>query len=382
VAAIVSTLLLAAAGALAAAHSGNSRKAPTARIAKVPKGFVGMNLNPPFFDKAVKESAQLATMVSSGVESVRVVFNWAAAQPQENGPISFAGTDQIVGLAAARGMTVLPTVLYTPNWAAAPHPSITLAIPKSNAPYAAYVKALAQRYGPHGSYWSEHPGIRRLPIRAWQIWNEPNFKFDWPDRPFAPGYVALVRAARTAIKSVDPGGKVVLAGMPDFAWQYLSDIYRVPGARSTFDVVSVNPYTLAPKNVIVFLQKVRAVMDKHGDRRKPMIATETGWQSSNGHASDNFCCQTTVSGQTKKVAALLPLLAQNRVKLRLTSFYYYTWVGDEFRNAPSFNFAGLFRLRDGKFVAKPAYQAFRRGALAIERCKVKGPLATSCRKSG
>jgi arabinogalactan endo-1,4-beta-galactosidase len=214
----------------------------------------------------------------------------------------------------------------------------------------------------------------------WQIWNEPNFTFYWPRRPFAPSYVALVRAAHQAIKSADAGAKVVLAGMPNLAWQYLEDIYKVSGARSAFDVASVNPYTVQPKNVIVFLQKVRAVMDRYRDSKKPMLASETGWQSSNGHAADNFCCQVTISQQAGKVASLLPLLAANRARLGLQSFYYYTWVGDEFRQAPSFNFAGLFRFASGKLVAKPAFGSFRRGALAVERCRVKGPIATVCRK--
>jgi arabinogalactan endo-1,4-beta-galactosidase len=350
--------------------------------AAVPQGFVGMNLSDPFFDPSVDQTAQFKTIVSAGVQSVRVVFNWAQAQPTDGGPISFDATDQVVEQAASHGLTVLPVVLYTPAWDAAPHANGTTAIPKDDGPYADYVKALVLRYGPGGSYWLAHPTVRRLPIRLWQIWNEPNFTFFWPKRPFAPSYVALVKAAHEAIKSVDPSGKVVLAGMPNLAWDYLSNIYKVRGARSAFDIASVNPYTVQPKNVIVFLQKVRAVMNRFGDANKPLLASETGWQSSNGHAADNDCCQVTAKQQAIKIAQVLPLLAANRKSLRLQSFYYYTWVGDEFRNAPSFNFAGLFRFNGGQFVAKPAFAAFRRAALAIERCKVKGPVATVCAKKG
>src|SRR5262249_17956574 len=124
------------------------------------------------------------------------------------------------------------------------------------------------------------------------------------------------------------------------------------------------------------------VMVKFGDSRKPMLASETGWQSSNGHAADNDCCQVTAKQQAIKIAQVLPMLAANRKSLRPQSFYYYTWVGNEFRNAPSFNFAGLFRFNGGHFAAKPAFASFRRAALGIERCKVKGPVATACAKRG
>jgi arabinogalactan endo-1,4-beta-galactosidase len=352
------------------------------RPAAVPQGFVGMNLSEPFFDPRVDQLKQFNTMVSAGVQSVRVVFSWPEAQPTDGGPISFDATDQVVTQAASHGLRVLPVVLYAPDWDAAPHADGTTAIPADDGPYADYVKALVLRYGPGGSFWLAHPALRPMPIRMWQIWNEPNFTFFWPKRPFAPSYVALVKAAHTAIKSVDPGGKVVLAGMPNLAWQYLTDIYKVPGARTAFDVASVNPYTVQPRNVIVFLRKVRSVMKRFGDSRKPLLASETGWQSSNGHAADNDCCQVTVKQQATKIAQELPLLAANRKSLRLQSFYYYTWVGDEFHNAPSFNFAGLFRFNAGQFVAKPAFASFRRAALGIERCKVKGPVATACAKRG
>jgi arabinogalactan endo-1,4-beta-galactosidase len=373
---------IACALALATPAATSARARQASKPAPVPQGFVGMNLSDPFFDPRVDQSAQFKTIVSAGVQSVRAVFSWAQAQPSDGGPISFDATDQVVGQAASHGLTVLPVVLYVPNWDAAPHPDWTTAIPADDGPYADYVKALVLRYGPGGSYWLAHPDVRRMPIRMWQIWNEPNFTFFWPERPFAPSYVALVKAAHKAVKSVDPRGKVVLAGMPNLAWNYLTEIYKVRGARGAFDVASINPYTVQSKNVIVFLQKVRAVMSRFGDRRKPLLASETGWQSSNGHAADNDCCQVTPKQQAAKIGQVLPLLAANRRSLGLLAFYYYTWVGDEFPHAPSFNFAGLFRFNGGNFAAKPAFGSFRRAALAIERCKVKGPVATVCAKRG
>jgi hypothetical protein len=362
-------------GAVARTSSAGAVKGPP-----VPSGFVGMNVDVPLLSSPMMLPAALGRMVASGVESLRITFNWSAAQPVANGPIDFTQTDQVVGQAAQRGLTVMPVVLYAPAWDATPHLVGALAAPASDAPYADYVRALVDRYGPRGSYWTQNSGVPRRPIRMWQIWNEPNFRYDWPFQPFAPTYVRLLHAAHAAIKQADPGAKVVLAGMPNTAWTYLAQIYAVRGARNDFDEVAVHPYTQQPRNVITFLQLVRDVMNHHGDSRKPLLATETGWNSSLGRAGDPYCCQTTERGQARKVKALLPLLGAHRRQLGLAGFYYYTWASQEFTGAPSFNFAGLFDLTPGGLVAKPVFSTFRRGALALERCRQKGAIAPRCVK--
>ena len=53
------------------------------------------------------------------------------------------------------------------------------------------------------------------PIRAWQVWNEPNIPAWWRPEPNAEGYVRLLRAAATAIHFADPAATVVSAGMPE-----------------------------------------------------------------------------------------------------------------------------------------------------------------------
>src|SRR5579859_198695 len=61
---------------LAAAHS--------SRPARVPQGFVGMVVGEPVFpdtDGVGALPSQVDLMVSSGVESVRAVFDWNSAQP-------------------------------------------------------------------------------------------------------------------------------------------------------------------------------------------------------------------------------------------------------------------------------------------------------------
>lgn len=340
-----------------------------------------MNVGAPVIGSNVN-GHQFDLMVAGGVENIRVVFYWGGAQPyaswsdvpasQQNNfehdpvPTSYTATDPIVAAAAQRHLTILPIVIGTPEWAASPHLAGTGGTPRSDATFAAYVTDLVRRYGPRGTFWTEHPRIPRVPIRTWQIWNEPNFTYYWASQPFAPSYVALVHAAHDAIKRLDRGAKIVLAGLPNYSWDYVDQIYKVPGAKKYFDAVALHPYTRFPAGVITILQRVRDVMNRHGDRGKSLIAGETGFQG-------------TSRVQSRNVQQLLGLLASNRRKLHLIAFDYFRWA-DPIDPSDPFRHYGLFHVVNGRYHAKAAYSAFRSSALQIEGCRVKAAIATRCAK--
>jgi hypothetical protein len=398
-AALVAVLVAAAANAGAATSPKTTRpkasKPKATAPAPVPQGFVGVDVDGPMFgpDTTIDFAGQLKTMVGSGVQSIRTAFSWAAAQPYQTDadvppdqraqftdvggvPTNFHGTDMIVGDAARDRLTVLPTVLYTPSWDAVPNTN-GVATPRRYAPYAAYLTALIRRYGPHGSFWRANPGIPRLPIRSWQIWNEPNLSYYWK-QPFASTYVSFLRTAHTAVKKADPGAQVVLGALTNTAWKSLGLIYKVRGAKNLFDVVSVNGFTKIPANVMLFMLFVRHAMARFGDGAKPLLATEISWPSAKGQTHDRYDFITSQAGQARDIATLLPLIREQRLALHLIGFYWYTWIGEETPDTPAFNFSGLLSFHDGKVAAKPALGAFRTAALALEGCKRKGAVATSC----
>ncbi len=366
--------------------------------AAVPAGFVGVDVDGPLFaaNTPLNFTAQVRAMVANGVQSIRVAFNWAAAQPYQNAgevpatdptkytdvdghPTDFSATDQVVLTAARFGVTVLPTILYAPQWDAQHNPG-GVDIPKRTAPYAAYAAALVSRYGPGGIFWSEHPGLRQVPITMWQIWNEPNISYYWP-QPFANGYVSLLRAAHGAIKRADPKARVVLAALTNFAWTSIGQIYGLPNTRNLFDVVSVNAFSASPANVILYMHFMRNAMSHFQDGKKPLLATELSWPSAQGQGFMQFDFNTTVTGQAQKISQLLAMIGQQRSRLNLIGFYYYTWIGDE--DQPHdyvFQFSGLLRFQNNTVTAKLALAAFRTGALGLEQCRQKGALATSCLK--
>lgn len=259
--------------------------APAAR--SVPQGFFGV-----MFDHGVErapdsvQDPQWDLMASSGVESVRTVFVWGEAQQDGRGsPIDFTFSDGIVRRAALRNLAVLPVVLYAPRWARAYKNRFT-SPPKRRSDYVAYLTALIQRYGPDGSFWTEHPELPKRPIREWQVWNEPHLSAYW-DAPekgpygYIRAYPLLLRAAYNAIKTQDPGAKVVLAGITQRAWDEIELLYE-RGIKRYFDVAALQTFPQTVKRAVKATALFRDAMKARGDWRKPVYLTEIAWPASKG----------------------------------------------------------------------------------------------------
>jgi hypothetical protein len=382
--------LAAALAALFAPAQADAAKRPT----KVPAGFVGVVADGPLTESpSVDLSSELGRMVTNGVQTMRTVFNWSGAQPyasadevpeadrdrfrDESGvPTDYTRIDRVMTGAAQRRIAVLPVVQIAPMWAAR-HPGQLNSPPSDPQAYADFTGALVRRYGPGGSFWSEHPELPAQPIRNWQIWNEPSLRAFWSDTPWAPDYVALLQATRTAIKAADPGARIVLAGLPNKSWTALARIYD-HGGRSLFDVAAFHPFTAKVDGVKEILDRDRKVMAKNRDGRKPLWVTELSWTSARGKTSVTYGNEQTERGQAKKLADAYRMLAKARGKLHIGRVYWYTWLTRDQQDDYPFDWAGLLRVRSGKISAKPALKAFRSTALALEHCKRKIGRADRC----
>ena len=246
---------------------------------------------------------QFQRLAQGGVESTRVAFDWAALQPQKGGPIEWGGPDAIVERAALAGIDVLPTVTDAPNWAVRSvrvqgggGTTAPAHLPTTGAAAAGWKSLLTQaieRYGPNGEFWATHPGVPVRPIRTWQIWNEPNFKF-FVAKPNPTEYGKLVKLSYAAIKPADPGARIVLAGLfaqpkgartpsgkhtsPNwFASDFLGRMYKTtPGVKTDFSGVALHPYTSAWQNLKPEIEEVRGVLKANRDAGKGLWITELG----------------------------------------------------------------------------------------------------------
>lgn len=352
----------------------------------VPRSFVGADADSPLIDGPVDTPTQLGWMSAAGVESIRAPFDWRATQPyrtwaevppdqvsryrDEDGiPTDWSWIDRIVVPAVARRMTVLPVPLTAPRWAAQEGPQVSPP-PQDPNDYARFMTTLVRRYGPNGRFWAEHPELPRVPIRHWHIWNEVHFDEFWP-KPWEAEYVAMLRAARKAIKAADPRARVILAGLANDSWNHLERIYDA-GGRRYFDTVAIHPFTARVAGVVTIARRARAVMARHGDRKKPLMITELSWTSARGRTSRRFGNETTEPGQAKKLDQAYKLLARERKRLRLERVYWYTWLTADRDPEYPFDYAGVVRHVDGgTYERKPAYHALRRRALALEGCRKK-----------
>ena len=363
--------------------------AGAAAAERVPASFFGVVAEPELLaDRALAPAGatlegEVREMSRTGIGSVRASFFWAHVQPHrtwadvpEAGrggftdvggrPFHFAETDRLVAAAAARRIAVMPVLLFAPAWAQRRPGEFAFASPpRDPADYAAFATVLAERYGPGGSFWAERPELPPLPIRDWQLWNEPTMPGFWSDQPFAKHYVALLKAARRALRRVDPRARAVLAGLVYDSPAALRAIYKA-GGRGHFDVAAVHPFTKEVAGAGKLIERARAAMAAHGDRRKPLLVTELSWPSAQGRVKFGYGYEQTERGQAERVRAALPYLARRRRELGIERVYWYTWLTRETDRAYPFDYAGLRRLERGRVVAKPALAAFRRTALELQ----------------
>jgi hypothetical protein len=343
---------------------------------RVPHGFFGV-----VWDGSVVHASdgvqddQWGLMSRTGVESVRAVFSWDQSQPTAAVSPDFSRSDQVVTLAAEHGMSVLPIIVDTPKWAAAYAQRDSP--PRDPADFGDFLQALVVRYGPAGSYWSEHPLLPSHPIRYWQIWNEPDRPYRW----YAPkgsayawpgGYVSLVAEARRALRAFDPGAKVVLAGLTNDSWNHLATLYR-RHIRPYFDVAAIQTYTGTPRFALKGIRLFRRVMRRHGDARKPLWATETGWPAAVGRMPVPGGLRTLVTtdrGMASNLKVMFRALAARRrlARYRVGRVYWYTWSSPYQRLTDIFDFAGLLSYYRGSFERKPALRAYRSTVRRFEGC--------------
>ncbi len=361
--------------AVAAALAALLLSAPLAQARTVPQGFYGV-----MYDHAVTgapsdvQDSQWDLMASSGVESVRIVFSWASAQPDGRGTtISFADTDPVVRRAALRNMAVLPVVIYAPTWARASRGRFH-SPPKQRSDYVTYLAALVERYGPEGTFWTENPDLPKLPVREWQIWNEPHLPAYW-DAPekgangYARAYPLLLRASYNMVKTLDPGAKIVMAGLTQRAWEEIELLYQ-RGVKRYFDIAALQIFPQTVRRAMKATELFRDAMRRRRDRRKPIYLTEITWPASKGRTEGiKYQRQETPQGMATKLTQMYRAMAVRRRALGVGKVFWYTWSSPYGRGGSIFNYAGLQRYDEGSFQPQPALSAYQRSARKYQGCQ-------------
>jgi hypothetical protein len=328
----------------------------------LPRGFFGI------VPQTALGKEDVSRMRAGGVETLRIMMPWSAIEPTPRGGYQWGPTDEVVALAAEERMEALPFLISTPHWLSNNWRVLPVDSGRQRRAWGEFVRAAVERYGRRGTFWIEHrPGSERplpkVPIRAWQIWNEENFFYF--AKPASPTrYARLLAISKRAVRRADPRGDVVIGGLfgnprqrPPRAMDavdFLDRLYRVRGVKASFDGVALHPYAADSGELRALVEGVRRTAVRHGDRRAGLYLTEVGWGSQYNPRVVAF--EVGLRGQARELRSSFRYLVSNRGRLNLRQVDWFTWK--DIAGSCSFcDSSGLFR-RGGKFRPKPAWRAF------------------------
>jgi polysaccharide biosynthesis protein PslG len=364
---VLLALALAITGA-AAAPSGAKQAPAVAKQAKhkkhkkvnagpIPSNFFGIV---PIFAPSASDAQQMS---AAGVESVRLFAYWGLLEPQP-GVFDWSLSDAVMQNVAAAGLTPAMQFANSPSWISPSDPN--RAPIYSSAQIAAWQEFLsnfARRYGPNGSFWAAHPSLPYHPTTSYEIWNEPNFYLNWGGTPNAGDYLKLLQVSKSALRGVDPSAQIIFAGLfpfprPEFgvkALKFLNSFFRHKGAKKSFDVLSLHPYSYTPKDVVPTVRLFRKNLNAHRSARKPIWITELGW-TTGGHDWAIAPFKATEAQQAQYLTQSFNKLIGARGELGLQRIYWHDWKDHPDPDAAWLNMMGLLRA-DGS--QKPAYSAYQ-----------------------
>ncbi len=205
---------------------------------------------------------------------------WAVLQPDPNQPINWAPLDAAVANAQAAS---IPEIQYafghTPVWAAAqpnqpgPIGNGSASEPANIAYFTNFAYEVAARY--------------RGRITSYDMWNEANLKIYWTGT--SKQLADLVIKGSRAIKSADPNAKVLAPSITYGAFtrrpKFWKDFAaRMKKARWPIDAVNVHPYSKTPNYLTKrdnTIKKTKAFYRKYGFKG-PIWDTEVNYGDRRG----------------------------------------------------------------------------------------------------
>jgi hypothetical protein len=326
----------------------------------LPRDFIGIVAEDAFAAPPRERRRILRRLGAAGVRLIRQTFDWSLVE-RAPGRYELGALDAFVAAAAAARIEVLPVLFNPPRFrSSAPRRGAgrTTYPPARPSSFGRFAARLARRYGPRGSLWRARPRLPRVPIRAWQVWNEPNLPIYWGGDPDPPAYARLLAAAKRALKAVDPHAEVVSAGLAESRLgmpfeQFVHELYEA-GAADSLDTFALHPYAADAGAALRAVDRTRELLDEF-DPDAPIWVTELGWAS--GGPRSPFTVGER--GQAARIGAVLGQLVDQRRELGVRGVVYFNW-----RDAPPYpgghDFFGLHTgllRRNGS--PKPAFHSFR-----------------------
>jgi hypothetical protein len=297
-------------------------------------------------------AAVVARLRVAGVRVVREDVSWATLEPQRD-RFDWSSMDRWVAAAAREQIEIVALPNEAPTWATGAWnrpPTSGEALDQ----YAHFVRALIERYGTNGEFWHQHPELPHVPIRHWDIWNEPYVSRFWAtdNFPDPAGYAHMFKTVVQTARPADPNAqfmleadtRVIETGWP---WKpFLTAMFDAePDLAQYADAVSVHPYqgdggsphTCTPfktsrgtnedwrATVLQFcrITDIRRILDAHGAQHTKIWITEIGWTTAPN--APNAVTEQTQATRTSEVFELLRTTYKNMI----TGIIWYEYQSPE-----------------------------------------------------
>jgi hypothetical protein len=329
-----------------------------------------------------RSDGDLAQVISqlraSGVTFVKEDVSWATLEPQR-GVYDWSSMDRWMAEAARQGLEVVALPCDAPGWATSGWNVAPVKNGAQLADFSDFVRNLVERYGTGGSFWLANPELPAVPIRYYDIWNEPYVSRFWArDFPDPAGYARMFRAVVEAARPADPDARFLLeadtrvfeTGNP--GTPFLSAMFNaVPDLSDYAYAVSVHPYQgdggsprecsrFSPSRgvkrdwqatVLEFcrITDIRRILDTHGGGGVKIWITEIGWSSA--PRARNSVTESTQASYVRQVFDLLRTTYRGMV----SGLVWYEYQGSETNPRHEDGYYGLVD-SDGK--PKPAWRVF------------------------
>jgi len=250
--------------------------------------------------------------------------------------------------------------------------------------FANYAVQVVKRFGPKGTFWSEHPNLdRRFAVQTVELMNEPYFV-----SPVNPAKYALyIKPALLALKALRSGVRVII-GTANYASKTKGTLWvktlfkKIPGLPRLIHGVATHPYwngnlpngPLAnPNRPFSRIDSLRALLNCLGGKKLGIYITEYG--ASTATSSEGV----SEAVQAQSLASFLRAATRNTYGWNVKMFLMYTLLdwpvgqgGEDATNREAH--FGIIRPNGTK---KPSYsivKSYMRGNINVPTRSLKNSL--------
>ncbi len=288
-----------------------------------------------------------------GIGTYRFALSMRTIDRRDNGLYNWSQIDRLAKGAAQNGIRLQPILFRAAQ--RLPDPPLS---PSELRDWSKFVAAAVHRYGNDGQFWLLNPLLPKLPVAAWQVWNEPNLRYFWDDQPNSAAYANLLADSAATIRANDPDAIVVLAGLSNAATKRMSPsrfigrLYRA-GSASDFDVAAIHAYARNSVGSLRATVALYARMARNEDPATPVWVTEIGWSTA---APADHYLGTNPLGQARRLRNSFAFLRGLRSTIPVSEILWYSWQDAPGQEACGWCAgSGLIRTNG---LAKPAAEQF------------------------